>query len=280
MRTLNRRQQLAALLLTIVALIFISLDFAGGSLRGARGGTTGALGSLYRGTDGVLGPVRRFIQGVPDVSSNRATIARLQAQNDQLRRQITSAQVDQSTAAQLKTLQLQANTDDFSVQPARVIATGPGSGFQWTVTVDAGSNDHVQAGQTVTNGVGVVGRVLSVYAGTSTVLLISDPASAVGVRDVRSGALLLATGSGASGLRATGVAQTGVKDVEVGDEVLSGPAGSTTYVPNIAVGIVTAIHGSSVTVAPTAAQTGLDLLGIVALPVAGVERPALSPVTG
>jgi rod shape-determining protein MreC len=139
MRRLTRRQQLAAAVLAVLALLFLSLDFAGGSLAGARGGTTGALGSLYRGTDAVLGPVRRFVQGVPDVAGNRREIAQLRQSNADLQRQLAAAAADAATARQLHALQLQADTADWRLMPARVIATGPGAGFQWSVTLDVGS---------------------------------------------------------------------------------------------------------------------------------------------
>ena len=63
MRRLTRRQRMAAIVLAVVALCFITLDLGGGSLQGAHSGVRGALGSLYRGTDTVLGPVRRWFTG-------------------------------------------------------------------------------------------------------------------------------------------------------------------------------------------------------------------------
>jgi rod shape-determining protein MreC len=283
MRRLTRRQRLAAAVLTVLALIFISVDFTAGSLGGARGHTTGAMGALYNGTDAVLGPVRRFIQGVPDVGSNRSEIAKLQAENDQLRRQLSDSAVDSATAAQLKALQLQASTANLPILPARVIGTGPGSGAQWTVTVDVGSADHVLAGQTVTNGVGLVGRVLTVHRSSSVILLESDPEAAVGVRDTTTGSLFLAKGAGVRGLTATSLASGAT--AKVGDTVLTGPATDTTFVPNLLVATVTKVSTGAdgvltLQLRAAAAQTDLNLLGIVALPVSGAVRAPLNPATG
>ncbi len=280
MRRLTRRQQLAAAALAVLALLFISLDFAGGSLAGARGGTTGALGSLYRGTDSVLGPVRRFVQGVPDVAGNRREIAQLRQSNADLQRQLAAAAADAATARQLHALQLQADTADWRLMPARVIATGPGAGFQWSVTLDVGSREHVLVGQTVTDGLGLVGRVVAVYPTTSVVLLAADPTSGVGVRDVRSGALLLATGTGSGPLTASSL--TDSADVRVGDRLETGPAGKTTYAAGVAVGVVTSVHTSadgtvSARLRPASRQAGLDLVGIVLTEPRGTARPALEP---
>ncbi|HEV2885464.1 MAG TPA: rod shape-determining protein MreC [Jatrophihabitans sp.] len=283
MRRLTRRQQLAAVVLAVLALLFISLDFAGGSLGGARGGATGALGALYRGTDAVLGPVRRFVQGVPDVGSNRREIARLEQRNAELQRQLAAAAADAATARQLHALQLQADTADWRMMPARVIATGPGAGFQWSVTVDVGSREHVQPGQTVTDGLGLVGRVVAVHSTTSVVLLAADPTSGVGVRDVRSGALLLATGGG-SGLLSASALEDRV-DVRVGDRLVTGPAGKTTYAAGVAVGVVTSVTTSadgtvSARVRPVTRQAGLDLVGIILQAPRGTARPVLEPAPG
>jgi rod shape-determining protein MreC len=280
MRRLTRRQQIGAAALTLVALLFISLDFTGGSLRSARGGATGALGSLYRGTDSVIGPIRRFVQGVPDVADNRSKIAALQQQNDVLRRRLADTQLDAGSAKRLNDLQLQADSAGWQILPARVIATGPGAGFEWTVTVDVGSREHVLVSQTRSDGVGLVGRVIAVHQTTSVVLLAADPTAGVGVRDTRSGELLLAAGNGSRGITAAPLDDN--VDVKVGDHLVTGPAGQTTFVNGIEVGVITKVSRSiagtiTATVRPTAPQAGLDLIGIVLQQPRNTARPPLTP---
>jgi len=280
MRRLTRRQQIGAAALTLVALLFISLDFTGGSLRSARGGATGALGSLYRGTDSVIGPIRRFVQGVPDVADNRSKIAALQQQNDVLRRRLADTQLDAGSVKRLNDLQLQADSAGWQILPARVIATGPGAGFEWTVTVDVGSREHVLVSQTVSDGFGLVGRVIAVHQTTSVVLLAADPTAGVGVRDTRSGELLLAAGNGSRGITAAPLDDN--VDVKVGDHLVTGPAGQTTFVNGIEVGVITkvsrAIAGTiTATVRPSAPQAGLDLIGIVLQQPRNTARPPLTP---
>ncbi|MCW2538889.1 MAG: Rod shape-determining protein MreC [Frankiales bacterium] len=283
MRSLTRRQQIAAAALSVLALLFITLDFTGGAFSGARGGTTGALGSLYRGTDAIVGPARRFVQGIPDVGRDRTELARLQQDNARLRAQLTDQAADASTAQQLKGLQLQADSAGWQTMPTRVVATGPGAGFQWTVTVDVGSREHITAGQTVTDGAALIGRVLRVYPTTSVVLLVADKNSAVGVRDTRSGELLLAKGTGVTGMLATPLDNQ--LDVRKGDQLVTGPVGQSTYVAGIAVGTVTSVTttaGGSVTVSvrPAAAQTGLNLIGVVLQQPRTTARAPLTSVGG
>jgi rod shape-determining protein MreC len=280
MRKLTRRQQVGAAALTFCALLFISLDFTAGSLASAHSGARGALGGLYRGTDSVIGPVRRFVQGVPDVAGNRAKIAELTQQNDELRRKLADAQLNAGTAKRLNDLQLQADSGGWQILPTRVIATGPGAGFQWTVTVDVGSREQVLLGQTVTDGFGLVGRVVEVHQATSVILLAADPTAGVGVRDTRSGELLLATGNGSRGITAVPIDDN--VDIKVGDHLVTGPAGKTTFVNGIEVGVVTKVSRSlagriTATVRPSAPQAGLDLIGVVLQQPRDTARQPLTP---
>ncbi len=279
MRKLTHRQRIGAVLLVAVALLFISLDFAGGSLSGSRAGASGVLGSLYRGTDGVLGPVRRFVQGIPDVGRNRARIAQLEQQNIALRKQVADEAADATTAAQLRTLQLAATSQGWTVMPARVTATGTSAGFEWTVTVDVGAREKVAVGQTVTDGAALVGRVLQVGPTSSVLLLAVDPQFGVGARDARSGDLFLADGASTGGLSLSPLADAA--DIRAGDQVVTGPAGASTFVPGLTIGTVTSVHRAAdgsvrAAVRPAADQTGLNLVGIVQTS----ARPAARPPMG
>src|SRR3954454_12152811 len=194
MRRLTRRQRMSAIVLAVVALCFITLDLGGGALRDAHTGVRGSLGSLYRGTDSVVGPLRRWVEGVPTAGTNKSRIEELRNENARLRGRIAALQSDRRTTGQLAALQsdrrttgqlapLQRAADGSTNQllPARVIALGPVKGFDWTVTLDAGTHDGVRAGQTIPDGAGLVGRVLHADADSCTVLLAADPGSGVGV---------------------------------------------------------------------------------------------------
>jgi rod shape-determining protein MreC len=279
-RRLTRRQRVAATVLSVVALAFITLDLGGGSLRGAHTGMRGVLGALYRGTDGALGPVRRWIEGVPHAGTNRNTIDHLEAENADLRRRLAEQAGDRATSRQLARLQLAADRSDRKVLPARVIALGPGAGFDWTVTVDVGRNSGARVGQTVTDGRGLVGRVLHADPDTSVILLAADPDSGVGVRDLRTGETGLAKGRGTDGFTVTPLHPG--SSLHVGDVIATGPAGSSSFVAGVPVGVVTAVSPSggtaTATVRPYASPTALDLVGIVLDPGgAGLTRAALTP---
>ena len=254
------------MVLALVAICFATLDVAGGDLRNAHSGARGLLGGLYRATDSVLGPARRFVQGVPNVSSNQATIDQLKRQNAQLQKQLASSNADATTDAQLAKLRLAATTDGFTITPARVIAFGPAQGFDWTATIDVGTSSGLAVDQTVTDGVGLVGRVLHVDASSSVILLAADPGSGVGVRDTRSGELAVATGAGTDGFVLSPLdPKTALR---VGDIVDTGPAGQSTFAAGLEVGTITAVRVSSdgtttATVRPTVSPTAVDLVGVI-----------------
>lgn len=263
---LNSRQRLAAVVLALVAVCFATLDIAGGDLRNAHSGARGLLGGLYRGTDSVLGPARRFVQGLPNVSSNQATIDKLRRQNIQLQQQLAASSADADTDAQLAKLRLAATSDGFTIAPARVIAFGPAQGFDWTATVDVGASSGLAVDQTVTDGAGLVGRVLHVDASTSVILLAADPGSGVGVRDTRTGELAIATGAGTDGFTLSPLDPT--TDLRVGDMVTTGPAGQSTFAAGLQVGTITSVRVSSdgtttATVRPTVSPTAIDLVGVI-----------------
>lgn len=266
MRRLTRRQRVSAIVLAALALSFITLDLGGGSLKDAHGGVRGMLGSLYRGTDSAIGPIRRWAEGVPSAGTHESEIRELEKQNAQLRGRLEARRSDERTDAQVTRLQKAADGGNHVVLPARVIAYGPGQGFDWTVTLDVGRADGVRVGQTVTDGVGLVGRVLHADDATTVVLLAADPGSGVGVRDTRSGELGVATGDGADGFRFVPI--DAEAQIKVGDVLTTGPVGSTSFVPGLSVGTVTAVRTSadgtrSAQVRPTSSPTAVDLVGVI-----------------
>ena len=266
MRQLTRRQRTSALVLAVVALCFMTLDLGGGSLRAAHSGVRGTLGSLYRGTDAVLGPVRQWVTGLPSAGTSQSEIERLKHQNTVLQGRLDAQAADRSTSSQLTTLQHAADGTDHTLLPARVVAFGPGQGFDWTVTVDVGTADGAKDGQTVTDGAGLVGRVLHADGHSSIVLLAADPGSGVGARDTRTGQIGVATGNRAQGFVFQALDPTA--SIRVGDRLITGPSGSSSYVAGLSVGTVTAVRTSAdgtttATVRPTSSPTAVDLVGLI-----------------
>lgn len=68
---------------------------------------------------------------------------------------------------------------------AEVIGRNPSNWFN-TLTINRGSDDGVALDMAAISSSGIVGRVVTVYAGTSRILLLTDPSSAIAVTLQRS----------------------------------------------------------------------------------------------
>src|SRR5262249_60527836 len=145
---------------------------------------------------------------------------------------------------QLARLLQVAGRGRYRIVAASVIAFG--QGFQQTVTLDAGSANGVKPRQTVMDGDGLVGQVISVSARTCTVLLATDPPSVVGVRLAPGGQIGWVTGQG------RGSAGAGLLKLQVLDAAalrtggLMGTAASgrdRPFVPGGPVGAIVSVRG-------------------------------------
>lgn len=139
-----------------------------------------------------------------------ARVARLQAasaENAHLRELLGAARRGSGLDVQL------APVLDIDLDPTRQ-----------RLVLDAGARDGVVVGQSVIDAGGVVGQIIAVQAGTSTVLLITDPDHAVPVMVARSGVRLLAYGTGRSDRLALANVPLSA-DVKAGDVVLTSGLG-------------------------------------------------------
>jgi rod shape-determining protein MreC len=180
-----------------------------------------------------------------------------------------SAAADEGTvSSQLDDLLRRSAGRGVTVVPARVVAFGSGQGFQRTVTLDHGTADGVDIGAAVVTGEGLVGRVIVAGARNSTVLLLCDARSAVGVRVGAQGDLALARGTGdcgglvsASQLRTDPTLAPGTSVTTTGS-LPDGP-----FPPGLPVGTVLTAPGVGgrgvVQVRLAAAPSKLDVVGVV-----------------
>jgi rod shape-determining protein MreC len=261
-------------LLLVVSLAFITLDYRSSSFAGIRSATQTVFGPVQRGLSAVFAPVGRFLAGIPDAAGSHGRIDELQRENADLRRRLRESTLTGTRAEELRRLELLAGLGQYRVVPATVVALGPSLGFEWTVTIDAGSVDGVRVDMTVVNGDGLVGRVKQVTPTSSVVVLAVDPGSSVGVRLAGSNQLGVATGDG------LGPMSFGPLDPQararVGDRLVTGPYGGSTYVAGIPVGEVTAVSDDPNTPAEAAVRPyvtfgSLDLVGVV------LEAPRTDP---
>jgi rod shape-determining protein MreC len=277
----TRGQRRAVILLLLLSVVLITLDHQGEAFRGIRNAAHSVVDPAQDGVTTLVAPVGRFFGGLGDLGDSGKKIDALQKENAELRRQLRESELSVTRSDELQRLKLLSGQGGLTVLPALVTGLGPSIGFEWTVTVDAGRRDGLQPDQTVIDSDGLVGRVKQVGESSSVVVLAVDPGSAVGVRVAGGNALGVAAGNGLGPLTYTPLDPA--TRVQVGDRLLTGPYGGSTYVAGLPVGEVTKVSGDpgaparEATISPYVSFGRLDLVGIVLAAPRTDPRDRLAP---
>jgi rod shape-determining protein MreC len=177
----NRRRSVLVLII-LTAATLITLDVReSGPLSSVRSAAREAVSPVADATDAVFAPVGDWVDGVTSASSIKSENARLRRELDQVRGQSDRARAATQENKELKRLLNLPFAADADAIAAPVVDAAPGN-FEFTVQIGKGSNDGVGVDMAVVTGAGLVGRVTDVARDRSTVLLIKDPRSGVGVR--------------------------------------------------------------------------------------------------
>ena len=176
------RSRLTIALLVLTSLALLTLDFRDAGVVQSARRTAGTIFSPLRGVaETVSDPFSNAWNGVTDYGD-------VKSENEDLRAQIEDLQGDEvledDASAQLKELLEQEDLEwvgSIDTTTARVLSSDP-SNFSHTVDISKGTDDGLKVGMPVVNGAGLVGRIVQVTPGRSTVQLITDPEFLVGVR--------------------------------------------------------------------------------------------------
>ncbi|RYU13088.1 rod shape-determining protein MreC [Nocardioides iriomotensis] len=283
----QRPRRAVVVLLLLAGLTVITLDARGGDdspvdpLRSAVGAV---VGPVETGTSAVLRPVI----GVPGffrtTGGLRDEVARLEAENAQLRGRLATSEVDRNRAAELDGLLAGAKDTGYAVVPARVVAMGPAQSFSRAVTIDAGTSSGISPDMTVINNDGLVGRVIRAERSTATVLLVVDQESVVGGRIGSTMEVGFLRGRGEQGDDARldlDLADQSVTPARRDVLVTWGSRNGAPYVAGIPIGRVTDVRSSpgslsaQAVIKPFVDFTSLDLVGVVVDPNTEGDRPVL-----
>lgn len=289
----TRRTRTTLGLLLLLALTLIVVDHRGGDgspLRGLRGVGAAVFGPVEEVSAAVVRPVGNAFDAITDAPGERRRAERLARENQRLREQLRSNQLDKVRAAQLDRLLGSAGLGGYKVVAAQVISAG--QGLEDTVTIDAGSGNGIRPDMTVMTGDGLVGRVTRVGPSTSTVLLVTDAASTVGSRVEQSREIGFVQGTGRRGLGVDAGTATPVRfqllnaaaPITVGQRIVTlGSEGERPYVPGVPIGTVERIEQTPGSLTKTAHIrpfvhfTGLDVVGVVVAPPKRDPRDAVLP---
>ena len=206
-RTGPRHTRLLVVGLVAASLAIITLDY--------RQGDAGPLSGMGRAAQAFMAPMQEAVttatRPVGDFFSGLAHLPTLARDNQTLKEQVATLQTQvagdaelQRRLSQLEDLLGLQETLAPNAVPAVVIGNGY-SNFDWSITIDQGSNDGVAAGQPVVTGSAesprLVGQVVSVTPISADVQLLIDRDFAVAGRLTTSGETGLVVGQGEQDLR-------------------------------------------------------------------------------
>lgn len=199
----------------------------------------------------------------------------LEAENAELRRELAElegAELREASArAELESLLRDLEIDfgnDIERVTARVVA-GPATAFEATVTIDKGSDHGIAEGMAVVTAAGLVGRVESVSANESIVVLLDDPRMHVSVRIVSNQALGMVEGRGADQLPELAV--SGDVELAVGDILHTSGLARTLFPPGVPVGRVVSVPDETEPVDPDEGEGEVDEDDVTATTTGGVS---------
>ncbi|MBO3752068.1 rod shape-determining protein MreC [Streptosporangiaceae bacterium NEAU-GS5] len=280
----TRRGRLILGVLLAVALVLITVDHRVGGLGPIRDGAAGMFGTVERASARITAPVGRFFSMLSAAPDSKQRIDALRKENARLRSELISQRLDRTRAAELDRMLGMSGLGGYSVVPAQVVAQRSEPGFEDAIEIDVGARDGVRSEMTVINQDGLVGRVVRVGAATSTVVLISDPASAVGARLEGGNELGVVSGLGENGesgrlIRFRLLDSTA--PLQIGHRIVTfGSVNGSPYVAGVPIGIVQRVEATPGELTRTAYArpyvnvTALDVVGVVvAAPVHAPRAP-------
>lgn len=267
----RRRARVLLAAFVLLALVLVTIDFRSPQPDAGIGG------SLRSGVAIVLGPVQSglavIVQPVANAAGSVTELFRLRQENARLRAQL--ALVEERRLSyddvvreneQLRAQAGMATRLDVETAQGQIIAQGA-SNFEWTATINVGSDDGVQRDMAVINGDGLVGRIIATTGSTSRILLAIDPNFGAASRVAESGQVGILSGDGNEPMVFEPLVTEAA--IEVGQEVVTSSYSGGTFVPGLPIGVVAAADYEvgqlvrRVDVLPYVNFTSLDLVSVV-----------------
>jgi rod shape-determining protein MreC len=240
--------------------------------------TFGAFAEVQRATSTVLNGVRGAWSGYVGLRGVRA-------ENEALRRELASAQIEiqQQRALADRTRSLEdilqlGNSIELQTTAAQIIGAAASPDFR-TVTIDKGTTQGLRTDMAVLAPRGVVGRVVVSAPRASRVQLLVDRNAAAGALIERSRAQGVVVGAGDDRLRLEYVSE--ISDVEVGDTVVTSGIDGI-YPKGFVIGRVDSVDKSGVSyrtigIRPAVDFSALEDVLVVLTPTRGQQAGAEKP---
>ncbi|MFC4531918.1 rod shape-determining protein MreC [Sphaerisporangium dianthi] len=284
----TRRARLILGLLLAAALVLITIDHRqreDSLFEPVRTVASSLFGVAEEAGTGVTRPVGEFVGTFSSAPEYKRQLVALRAENARLRREATANSLDRRRSAELAGMLGLSGLGGYRVVAAQVIARRGVPGFEDAVEIDAGRDDGVRREMTVLSGDGLVGRVVHAGPSTSTVVLLTDPASAAGARLEGGNQIGVVTGLGpAAGRLVRFRVLDSTATLAVGRRIVTfGSQHGTPYAPGLPVGVIERVEptpGELTRVAyakPFVDFTALDVVGVVVRAPQRDPRDAMLP---
>lgn len=263
----------------VAALVFAAASLMALSNTGAIDPLRSATADFFGPAESMVSALARPVTALPRYLKSKSQlenqVASLSTQNTNLQALVNRSGYDRNRLNEYIGLSSMAANLGYNLVPAHVIAYGSAQSFTRTVTIDAGTDSGISPGETVVAAQGLAGRVVSVTAGTATVLLAVDGDSYVGAR--LSDSMKLGFVRGGGSLSGGGTLNLQLLDQSAvphaGDIVTTWGDGRTgPYISGVPIGTVAKVYASltnslrSAVVVPYVDFSALDEVG-VAVPV-------------
>lgn len=198
----RRRARVALAVLVLASLVLITADFRsdGGPLEGLRGVATTVFEPVQDAAGGATRPITGVFSQIGDLWTIRQDNQDLREEVDQLRERRLASEAVERENNELRALLDLRDAGDWETVTASTVAFTP-SNFEWTITIDAGSEQGIAPGMPVIEGAGLVGRVLQVTPTSSRVLLAIDPNFSAVIEGADTGETGVITGQGSQLMR-------------------------------------------------------------------------------
>lgn len=180
----NTSQRLTLVILLLASITIITLDYRGearSAITSTRNAVADALSPVQQAVATVLHPIGNLFSGAVNYGGVLNENQRLQYEVGQLRLQVAQSRFAQQQLQEILATQHLPFSGGIPQVLGRVISA-PSSNFQLTIEIDRGTSSGVGIGMPVVSGAGLIGTVVAAGKSTSTIRLITDPLSSVGVR--------------------------------------------------------------------------------------------------
>ncbi len=275
---------LVLLVLTAVTLITLDQRGAGGGFIGsARDGARDAIAPVQTAVDDAFRPVGDWWSGVSDSAGLKSENARLRKQLADARSRARSAEPALRENEELKRLTQLPFTGGIPAVATQIISASPGN-FGSSVELDKGTDAGIAVGNPVVAGEGLAGRITSASKKRSTVLLLTDPASEVGVRLAASGQPGVAKGRAGSDLLTLDFISPDVTPTR-GELVVTGGLQNAEFPAGLPVATVVSVEktpgdlAQRITLRPLVNVGNLQFLDVLIWSPAAAIPPAPAPAT-